>query len=345
MRRTVFSFLLIGLFAGVGFAQTGGDNTFEFLNLVAPARPAALGGSAIATRSDDITLTAQNPALLSSEMDQQLSLSYVGYLAGIKYGNVMAAKDFNKVGTFGFNFQYVSYGEFEETSVTSEKTGTFRAGEYAFNLAWSKPLDSSFYIGTNLKYILSDFGGNSSNGIAADIGLNWFKKEKFWSASLVIKNIGRQLKTYDDGEQEKLPFEIQAGISKQLPKAPFRFSLILQQLQTWDITYTDPSQTGLDPLTGESKSEKITTFDKGLRHVILNVEVLLSKNFNLRFGYNFLRRNELSFPEKKGMSGMSLGLGFRVNRFQFSYAHTVYNPAAGSNNFTITTNIKNFKSK
>jgi hypothetical protein len=330
---------------GASFGQSGGNNTFEFLNLVAPARIAALGGNAIATHSDDITLVSQNPALLSSEMDQQISLSYVGYIAGIRYGNVMLAKSFNKTGNFAFNLHYVGYGTFDETSATSEKMGTFNAGEYAFNLSWSKSLDSSLMIGTNLKYILSSFGENTSNGIAADVGLNWFNEEKFLSASLVVKNIGRQLKTYEGNEQEDLPFEIQAGIAKQLPKAPFRFSLIGQQLQKFDLTYTDPSQTGIDPLTGESRAEKITFRDKLVRHLILNAEILFSKNFNLRVGYNFLRRNELGFPEKKGMSGMSFGLGFRVNRFQFSYAYSVFNPAAGSNHFTITTNIKNFAAK
>ncbi|MBL7923595.1 MAG: type IX secretion system protein PorQ [Bacteroidia bacterium] len=344
MKNTVFLiiFFLAGLGNSCSLAQSGGNNTFEFLNLVAPARAAALGGNAIATRSDDITLTAQNPALYDPEMDQQVSLSYVAYLAGIRYGNVMLAKDFSAAGTFGFNLQYISYGEFEETSVTSEKTGSFSAGEYAFNVGWSKALDSGLYIGANVKYITSSFGDNHSNGLAADLGLNWSDREKFWSASLVLKNVGRQLKAYEGAEREKLPFEIQAGVARQLPKAPFRFSLIAQHLQTFDITYTDPSQAGIDPLTGESKSDKINTFDKVVRHLVFNVEILFSKNFNARLGYNFLRRNELGFPEKKGMSGMSLGLGFKVSKFNFSYAHSIFNTAAGSNHFTVTTNLKNF---
>jgi hypothetical protein len=336
---------LLGLLPVFGMAQTGGQTAFNFLQMVAPARAAALGGNAIATRADDITLFGQNPALLSREMDQQLSLSYVGHLAGIRYGNVMAAKDFKKVGTFGFNFQYISYGSFDQTTVTSEKTGTFTAGEYAFNLAWSKALDSTLFIGANVKGILSNFADNKSNGIAADLGINWIEPKTMWSASLVVKNIGRQLKAYDGAERENLPFEIQFGVAKQLPKAPFRFSIIGQQLQTFDLTYTDPADEGTDPLTGESKQEKITFGDKVLRHMIFNVEVLLSKNFNLRFGYNLLRRNELGFPEKKGMSGMALGMGFKVNRFHFSYARTIYNTAGGSNHITLTTNIKDFARK
>lgn len=321
-------------------AQTGGSNVFDFLNLVAPARAAALGGNAISTPSDDITLFAQNPALLKPSMDLQVSTSYVGHLAGIKFGNVLFAKDFKKTGTFGFNMQYISYGEFDETNVNAEKVGVFKAGEYAFNVAWSKALDSSLFVGANVKYILSSFGPNTSNGVAADVALNWFDDEKFWSAAVVVKNIGTQLKTYDGAEREKLPFEVQVGVTRQLPKAPFRFSLIAQQLQKFDLTYKDPAASGIDPLTGESKQEKLSTLNKFSKHLILNLEILFTQNFNVRIGYNFLRRYELNFPEKKGLSGMSLGFGFKISRFQISYANTIFNPAGGSNHFTISTNLK-----
>jgi hypothetical protein len=323
-----------------GVAQSGGNSTFDFLNLVAPARAAALGGNAISTRSDDLTLFAQNPALLRPAMDLQISTSYVGHLAGIKFGNVMLAKDFSKIGTFGFNMQYISYGEFKETNINAEEVGVYKAGEYAFNVAWSKALDSNLYVGANVKYILSNFGYNSSNGVAADVALNWFNDDKFWSAAIVVKNVGTQLKVYDGAEREKLPFEIQAGVTRQLPKAPFRFSFILQQLQKFDLSYKDPSASGIDPLTGESKEEKLSTFEKFSKHAILNLEVLFTQNFNVRIGYNFLRRYELQFPEKKGMAGLSLGFGFKINRFQISYANSIFNPVGGSNHFTISTNLK-----
>ena len=42
---------------------------------------------------------------------------------------------------------------------------------------------------------------------------------------------------------------------------------------------------------------------------------------------------------------MALGMGFKVNRFQFAYARTIYNTAGGSNHITLTTNIKDFARK
>jgi hypothetical protein len=161
-------------------------------------------------------------------------------------------------------------------------------------------------------------------------------------ATLVIRNAGTQLKHYDNEEKEKIPFEVQAGISKQLAKAPFRFSLIGQQLQTFDLSYKDPNLNGIDPLTGEVKTQKISFANKVMRHAIVNAEILFTKNFNVRIGYNYLRRKELALTDKKGLSGMSFGFGFKVNRFQFAYAYSVYLPSQPGNNFTISTNLSSF---
>lgn len=344
MKKALCSIFMASMLLGDWcLGQSGGGAVFTFLDLSAPARVAALGGNIISTRTDDIVLFTQNPALLNPEMDQQLSMSFVGYVAGIRYGNVLVAKDAARFGTFGFNMQYISYGEFKQTSETSEEIGTFRAGEYAFNLAWSKTLDSTLFIGTNLKYITSSLGENTSNGIAADIGLSWVSRDKNWSAACVVKNAGRQLRTYQSRLQEDLPFQIQAGISRQLPKAPFRFSLTAQQLQIWDLSYRDPSLNTIDPLTGEEVTEKNSFLDKALLHLVAGVEVLMSKNFNIRAGYNLLRRNELAFAERRGLSGMSFGLGFRINRFHCSYAYGLLNTAGGSNHFTVTTSMHDFK--
>lgn len=343
--KLLLHFVIWSLLPTYLLAQSGGNNTFEFLNLVGPARTASLGGNSIATYGDDVTLAIQNPSVLNPTMSKQFSLSYVGYVADIKFGDVMYAHDIAKIGTFSANLHFINYGDFDLTNENSEVLGTFKASEYALGLSWSKSLDSNLRIGTTLKGILSDLGENSSNGIAADVALNYYKPEKFFTATILIKNIGRQLKKYDGAEQEDLPFEIQAGLSKKLAKAPFRFSIIGQHLQKWDITYKDPNNTGIDPLTGESKEDKITFADKAIRHVILNLEVLFSQNFNLRFGYNFLRRSELKLAEKKGLSGLTAGLGFKINKFHFSYARSMFVPFAGSNHFTITTSFSDFVKK
>ena len=71
MRFKYFAILLLVFFSTVVFGQSGGNNSFGFLNLVSPARSAGLGGNAIATHADDVSLALQNPSqlLLSAMWD------------------------------------------------------------------------------------------------------------------------------------------------------------------------------------------------------------------------------------------------------------------------------------
>jgi hypothetical protein len=339
LRFFALTLLVMNSFAVLG--QSGGNSVYSFLNLQGSAHVAALGGNAITSYDEDLSLVYQNPALLQRSMHNHLALNIAGIKGGIKFGDVAYARSYDKAGVYAVNLHYISYGEFDRRTIENEKVGEFSAGEYALSFSWSKPLDSNLFIGASLKGIFSDFDESSSAGIGADVGLTWIHKENGWTASIVAKNMGAQISTYYD-EREKLPFEIQAGISKKLKNAPFRLTLIAQQLQKWDITYKDPSASTIDPLTGEQQVDDITFFDKLTRHLILNTEIIFSKGFQLRLGYNFLRRAELGFEQRRGMAGFTGGFGVKVNRFQLSYARSVFNRAGGINNFSIATNLSSF---
>src|SRR5262249_2442067 len=153
----------------------------------------------------------------------------------------------------------------------------------------------------------------SSYGIAADVALNYLSKDHFFSASLLAKNYGRQLKSYDETGKEPLPFEMQIGITKQLPKAPFRFGIAWQHLEQFDITFADPTIPDVDPLTGEANDKKISFLKKSVRHLVLNTELLFSKSFNVRVGYNFQRRAELANENKRQLVGFSGGFGIKIS--------------------------------
>lgn len=336
IKRATILFVLI-LNCKLVFAQIGGNNAFEFLNLNSSARVAALGGNAIATRADDVSLVSGNPSQLLPAMNNQIALSFVNYFAGINYGDVAYARSVKRLGMFSGNLHYINYGSFDQTDENATEIGKFNASEYALGLSWARPLDSSFFIGATLKGIYSHLETYSSTGIAADIGITYYNSKYLINITTVLRNLGSQMDQYIEGDREKIPYEIQFGISKQLVKAPLRFSLIAQHLEKYDITYKDPNNTGVDPLTGESNEKKIKFADKILRHLIINTEVLISKGFNLRIGYNFERRKELGIENKMGLSGLSGGFGMRINRFNFSYAYSKYHVAGGSNSFTVTT--------
>jgi hypothetical protein len=344
-----FKFSLIILFLSVylnSFSQIGGSDTYQFLTLPNSARIAALGGNFLAIKDNDISLAIANPSLITDKMNGKLAVNYVKYFSDINYGFAAYAHSFKKLGTFIGSLQYINYGSFTYADATGQTSGTFKAGEYAFNIGWSKMLDSNFSLGSNLKIINSSFETYNSFGVAIDLAATYHNAAKRFTASLMLKNIGRQLSYYREDNKESLPFEIQLGISKKLGHAPFRFSLLLNHLEKWDLTYEDPLNPSVktDPLTGEKieKSDLSLFGDKLMRHIVAGVEFMPSESFNIRLGYNYQRRQEMKVESALSTVGFSWGFGFRVSRFYLSYANVIQHLSGSSHFFTIATNISEF---
>src|SRR5690554_2501741 len=78
--RILFVFLII---SATGFAQVGGEATYQFLNLVNNPRMAALGGKVITNYDYDPIQGIWNPASINAEMDNQLSLNYTNYIGDV----------------------------------------------------------------------------------------------------------------------------------------------------------------------------------------------------------------------------------------------------------------------
>jgi hypothetical protein len=331
-------------------AQMGGNNTYEFLNLPVSARVTALGGNLISVKDNDLNVALINPSLLSDSMDNNMALSYINYFADVNYGYAAYAKSFKKVGVFSAGIHYLDYGKFTRADEVGNIIGEFAAKEMSFNLAYARSiLDSNFTVGATLKTIYSHLETYTSSGTAVDVGATYFNPHTNFGFAAVIKNMGKQWKPYVKGNREKLPFEIQIGISKKPKHVPFRFSVIYENLEKWDMTYEDPANPTLtsDPITGDPiKQNKYKIFgDKLMRHIVVGGEFIITKNFFLRGGFNYQRRKELKIPEKRGMDGFSFGFGFRVYKFHLSYGRAVYHTAGASNNFSISFDINSFYSK
>ncbi len=326
------------------FSQSTGSGVFKSLNLPASARIGALGGNQIAVADGDLGLAFFNPALLDSTMNQRIEMSYLNYFSDINLGSVHFAKHFSKVGTASLSLQYLDYGDFTETDVFNNELGDFQVSDVIVNLGLGRQLDSNFTAGVNLKYINSTLANYTSSGIAADFGLHYFKKKSLFSAALLFKNIGTQLGSYTEGNTEKLPFEIQAGFTKKLRHAPFRLGFMFENIQEWDIRRdSEKNIVTIDPITEEViEDDSFVAGDIFMRHLIFNTEVLISKNISLRIGYNYRRRKELSFEEKSGTVGFSIGASVKVSKFHISYGRSAYHLAGPSNHFTLNTSISDW---
>ena len=342
MIRGLFITVLLLLLGQAGMAQKGGESTYSFLGLTNSARVAALGGEIVSLLDDDINTVFHNPALLTSGMHNNLSLNYVNYFAGVNYGYASYGYSMEKIGNFAAGMHYVNYGTFDRTDELGESQGTFRASEYALNLFYSRIfLDSALSAGVNLKPIFSSLEQYNSFGLALDLGVTYSFSSTLTTVGLVFKNMGVQVTSYT-ANRESLPFEIQAGVTQGLAHAPFRFSVTFQHLERWDLSYSleedDVSFSGSE----EEKSGFDEFADNLMRHVVIGTEFLIGKNFHVDVGYNYKRRKEMSVNAKPGMVGFSMGFGFRVSKFHFSFGRASYHLAGGTSHFSLTTNLSEF---
>jgi hypothetical protein len=333
IKKTFYTALLI-LTVTLSSAQTGGDHVYDFLNLTHSGLVSSLGGVNVSLRTGDLNLAYHNPALLNSDMDKSLALNYVNYFAGINYGMTMYARSFQGKGNFAAGITYLNYGSFKETDESGNITGNFSAAEYALSIIYSRDIDSLISIGVNLKPVISHLEKYTSLGFALDLGASFHSKNNLFSAGIAVKNAGLEITTYAGEGREKLPFEIQAGVSRKLAHAPFRFSLTLRHLERFDLTYKyEPAATSVSQSTSQTSSSGF--FENSLRHMIIGVELLPHKNFYVSAGYNYQRRRELQIDSKISTVGFSWGFGFNTSFLSIGFGRATFHLAGASNNVSI----------
>ncbi len=323
-------------------AQIGGRSVYQFLNIVPSARVAGQGGNAIANPEADLNFALWNPSLLNSDMHGQVSISMVDYLSDILLGDVSYARHYENVGTFYASLRYLNYGDFERTDPLGVKLGTFSATDYALTLGYAYTLDTNWSFGGNLKFIQSRFDSYTSTGMALDLSATYQIPQRRMVLAFVAKNIGFQFNPYHQ-ERESLPFELQVGFSNRFEHLPLRWQITLEQLETFDLRYRDPGDRVVNQLTGEVEEDGPGMINNVLRHVVVGLEFAPTRSFNIQFGYNFRKRQELNLDTRRTSAGFSVGMGIKISKFRINYARNMYHVAGGANHFSIITDIGDFK--
>lgn len=321
-------------------AQVGGNATYQFLNLVNNPRMAALGGKVITNADYDPIQAIWNPASINIEMDNQLSMNYTSYIGDINYGTVAFAHMIDRrTEILHAGITYMNYGKFDGYDEMGNATNSFSGGEVAVSIGYARNIPGSkFYAGANVKIISSKLEQYSSLGGAVDLGLSYIDRDSDLNISIVGRNIGTQFKPYHE-TYEPLPFELLVGVSQTLENVPIRWHLTLENMQKWDIAFSNPSRDQID-LEGNVTREKITFVDHALRHIIVGAEFFPESGFNIRLGYNFRRGEELKILEKRAFAGLSGGFSIKLNKFRLSYSYAQYSMAANASFFGLNIDLQ-----
>ena len=333
--------LLIFLFFSATLtAQIGGNSTYQFLNLVNNPRMAALGGKVVTNYDYDPIQAIWNPASINPEMDNQLSLNYTNYIGDINYGTAAYAYSWDRrTQVIHAGITYMNYGKFDGYDEAGNSTNSFSGNEVAVSVGHARNIPfTDFHVGVNVKLISSKLEQYSSFGGALDIGVMYFHEDWDLNITAVARNLGTQFTPYHE-EYEPLPFELLFGISQSLENIPVRWHFTLENMQKWNVAFSNPAREETD-LEGNVTKENINFLDNAFRHMIFGVELFPESGFNIRLGYNFRRGEELRIVEKRAFAGLSGGFSIKLNKFRLSYSYAKYSTAANASFFGINMDLQ-----
>ena len=299
----------------------GGESAFNFLRLPYSSHVAALGGSNISAIDDDLSLSMHNPALLINTSDKTLDLSFMTYMSESKVAGAAFNKMFGERSAGAVAARYVDYGKFDGYTPDNIFTGTFRAMDIELDFIYCYLLSERWSGGVAGKFIYSQYESLNSLAIGVDLGLNYYNPETDFSASLTFKNLGGQVKTFEE-KHEIMPIDIQLGFTKRLAHAPILLSATLTDLHRWktaDFYNADGSKDNFGELL--------------LKHLTLGADVLIGNNFYASVGYNYRMSRELSTG--KGLAGFSLGAGLHINKVKFGASYSKLHISSSSLLFNI----------
>lgn len=341
--KTIFlSILLISIILTAKTQTIGGNSIYNFLKLPATPQLTGLGGINISNISNDIGLSFNNPALLRPSMHAQLTTVFNSMYAGIKNYHAMMGYTREKLQTnFSLGTEYFDYGTIAQTDASGNVLGTFRPGDYVVQVSGSRKYLERWYYGATIKFIHSNYGLYRSDGLAMDVGVAYYDSTSQLQVSVLMKNMGVQLKRYEGTTGDDLPFDIQAGITKRLKNAPLQFSVTAQRLHQFNIRYNDTSFNNDNGFN--QTSEAAITFDKIFRHIVIATQVYVGDKLEITAAYNHLRRAELNiYNATNGLNGFSLGVGVLFKKIQIRYARAYYQNNTAYNQFGLNLSLNEF---
>nr|MCR5818256.1 type IX secretion system protein PorQ [Prevotella sp.] len=209
--------------------------------------------------------------------------------------------------SWGISGRYMDYGQMKETDITGEETGSFGARDVTIGGTISYGLTNSISGGVTAKFAASYMGQYNSLAVLVDLGLNYRNDDSDLSISAVAKNLGGQVDAFED-DFERMPLDLQLGITKRLLNSPLRLSFTLTRLNDWE-------------------------YNLG-KHINVGADLLLGEQFYVAAGYNFLRASEMKISSGDGSSshgaGLSLGGGLQLERLKLHVAYGKYHVSASS---------------
>lgn len=198
---------LVVVCASIAAAQNPnlGTSAAKFLQIPQGARAAGMGGAFIAV-TDDASSVFWNPAG-SSKIDGSMAhFSAVNLYSQFDLSAVAVSHAIPDVGTLSASFISLSM---DKTEITTEEqpNGTGRyydAQDVALGISFARKLSTEFSVGITAKYIQQRIWNETAEGIAFDVGTQYWVDFNNLVIAMSMTNFGSDLKY--DGEDLNITY-------------------------------------------------------------------------------------------------------------------------------------------
>lgn len=205
-----------------------GQSGFQFLHLPTNARSAALAGIG-GLSNNDASAIFNNPANLVDIPNFDVSVSMLDYIADITYTTAAIAKNFGKLGVFGFHFASLDAGTLyrtenvvdDELGITSRSgdLGTFDAGDILYGISYAINITDKLSVGANVGQIKETLDNTEVTNEFADFGLFFKTGFRTLTLSMIARNFGADAKftgfteLYGIPQSVRMPLDFRLGLS------------------------------------------------------------------------------------------------------------------------------------
>jgi hypothetical protein len=313
------------------------EAVYQFMDLPVSVSAAGVGGNSVSSPVNDLNLAFHNPALLSTDMHHSFSVGYMNYISDIQFGSAVYSRKINDRSAWMAGVRYIDYGSMVWTSAEDDILGETSAKDLALTGGYSWMLSEHWRAGGNISFIYSVLDEYTSAAVAVDLGVYYHSSSQLFSAGFVFKNLGAQIVAYDES-YERMPWDIQLGVTQKLEHAPLRFTLTAQNLNASSLDYLAEAESTETTETSTSSFKEIS--QKVFKHVLLGVEFVPSDQFLLSLGYNYRRVSELSIDQRTPFGGFTAGFAFNVKNARVGASYAKYHAAGSSLQLTYGMNLQ-----
>ena len=312
--------------------QTG-TNAYSFLEIPTSSHAYALGGSGVAVIDDDVLLTDQNPALMGPEVDRQLAFNYMLYYGSANFAGVRYGMGIDDRSAWAAGIRYLNYGQMTQYESDGTASGTFTPQDIVVEGTYSRDIFDRLRGGANFKMVYSNYEAYSALALAVDLGINYYNEDNDLSLSLVLSNMGGQVKRFHH-DYDRLPFNITIGYMQGLGQSPFSLAITATNLTRWKLPYYNHKE------GDEEQGMPKQNFGSNLfRHLIFGLQYAPSDKFYIALAYNYKTRTDMSAYQRNFLSGFSLGLGLKVKSFRVGVSYAMPHKSASTLALNLSTDL------